>query len=881
MTTLRSQAGTQADLVTLRKLAQDLAASRKERPTSVHLLAAIASREGQAGELLRERRLDADTLLKAGRSFDEDSPDPLARATVAARDLGKRAPFGEPNSVHLLLALLADRSSAAHRALMQAGVDTARLRTAAMQLSLGVVAARRSLSATPSSGKTSQTEPNTASKRPASRVEPETFTPSVPSKRPLGTGVAVPLFPPPSRVAPERPTGKTPTVPPAAVPTNSAPTNQTPVSPTPPTATAVPIPLPIPAKPAVEKDRSAGQTSPPMGPRVSNGHPLALDKAKAPTLATLGKNLTHLAALGEIDPVIGREIEIDDALDALAKKNQNSCLLVGPAGVGKTSVVRGLALRLAEEGNREPETAKLLVELTVSELIAGTGTRGALAERMTTILRETRENERKIILFFDDIHELFTGGLDEATAEMKLALARGELRIIGATTPEEFRKTIESDAALARRFSVQYIEEPDEDSAFLLCKQVTRALGTHHRLTYTDEGIASAISWSMRYLPGRALPDKAISILDAAGARLRRRAGRQIKTGPVNPADVATIVANLADIPEERLLETDRDRMLNLEKHLAESVVGHSVPLAKISRVLRRNAAGIRAERPLGTFLLLGPTGVGKTETAKAIAQTLFHSADAMTRLDLSEYSEAHATARLIGAPPGYVGHEAGGQLTEAVRRRSYQVILLDEIEKAHRDVLETFLQVFDEGRMTDGRGRRVDFTNTVIVMTSNLGAAEAMALKSERSVGFSRQATKVSGDKLEATMLNAARSTLPPELYNRIDEVLVFGPLGKSEVEEVARRLLGKLGRSLFERGIRLDVEPAVIDVLLAEGGFDEGLGARPMKRAIMRHVEAPIAEMILRGELPSGSVALLSVEDGQIIVDAIDDVQDAAEAG
>lgn len=881
MTTLRSQAGTQADLVTLRKLAQDLAASRKERPTSVHLLAAIASREGQAGELLRERRLDADSLLKAGRSFDEDSPDPLARATVAARDLGKRAPFGEPNAVHLLLALLADRSSAAHRALMQAGVDTARLRTAAMQLSLGVVAARRSLSTNTPSGKTTQTEPNSGAHRLTSRVEPEKITPSVPSKRPLGTGVAVPLFPPPSRALTERPTGKTPTVPPAAAPTNLAPTNSVPASPTPPTATAVPISLPIAAKPAFEKDRSLGQTPVPMSPRVNQGHPLALDKTKVPTLATLGKNLTHLGALGEIDPVIGREIEIDEALDALAKKNQNSCLLVGPAGVGKTSVVRGLALRLAEEGNREPETAKLLVELTVSELVAGTGTRGALAERMTTILRETRESDRKVILFFDDIHELFTGGLDEATAEMKLALARGELRIIGATTPEEFRKTIETDAALARRFSVQYIEEPDEDSAFLLCKQVTRALGAHHRLTYTDEGIASAISWSMRYLPGRALPDKAISILDAAGARLRRRAGRQIKAGPVNPADVATIVANLADIPEERLLETDRDRMLNLEKHLAESVVGHSTPLSKIARVLRRNAAGIRAERPLGTFLLLGPTGVGKTETAKAIAQTLFHSADAMTRLDLSEYSEAHATARLIGAPPGYVGHEAGGQLTEAVRRRSYQVILLDEIEKAHRDVLEAFLQVFDEGRMTDGRGRRVDFTNTVIVMTSNLGAAEAMALKTERSVGFSRQTTKVSGEKLEAAMLNAARSTLPPELYNRIDEVLVFGPLGKPEIEEVARRLLGKLGRSLFERGIRLDFEPAVIDVLLAEGGFDEGLGARPMKRAIMRHVEAPIAEMILRGELPSGSVALLSAEDGQIIVDAIDDVQDAAEAG
>jgi len=877
MTTLRPQTGSQADLVTLRKLAQDLAASRKERATSVHLLAAIASREGQAGELLRERRLDAETLLKAGRSFDEDSPDPLARATVAARDLGKRAPFGEPNALHLLLALLADRASAAHRALVQAGVDTARLRTAAMQLSLGVVAARRGLSTGMPAGKTTSTERAASSTRPMQRIELDKPPTMPPAKKLTGTGVTVPLFPPPSRTVPERPSAKTASAPPAAM-ANPAPTNPITAGPTP-VATAVPVPLSIFAKPPSDKDRSRGQTSPVLASRADGASCLALDRAKAPTLSALGKNLTLMASLGEIDPVIGREREIDEALDALAKKNQNSCLLVGPAGVGKTSVVRGLALRLAEEGKREPEAARLLVELTVSELVAGTGTRGALAERMTTILRESRECGRKVILFFDEIHELFTGGMDEAAAEMKLALARGELRIVGATTPEEHRKSIETDAALARRFSVQFIEEPDEETAFLLCKQVTRTLGAHHRLTYTDEGIASAISWSMRYLPGRALPDKAISILDAAGARMRRRGGRNA-VGPVGAADVAAVVASIADIPEERLLETDRERMLNLEKHLAEFVVGHATPLSKIARVLRRNAAGIRAERPLGTFLLLGPTGVGKTETAKAIAETLFHSHDAMTRLDLSEYSEAHATARLIGAPPGYVGHEAGGQLTEAVRRRSYQVILLDEIEKAHRDVLETFLQVFDEGRMTDGRGRRVDFTNTVIVMTSNIGAAEAMALKTERAVGFSRAPTKVSGEKLEAAMMNAARSALPPELYNRIDEILVFGPLGKTEVEEVARRLLGKLGRSLFERGIRLDVEPPVIDVLLAEGGFDEGLGARPMKRAIMRHIEAPIAEMILRGELPSGSVALLSAENGQIIVDAIDDVQATAEA-
>lgn len=850
----------QAELVTLRKLAQDLAAARKERPTSVHLLAAIASRDGQAGELLRERRLDADTLLKAGRSFDEDTPDPLARAVVAARELGKRAPLGEPNTLHLLLALLADRTSAAHRALVQAGVDTGRLRTAAMQLSLGVVAARRVPHM--AGGKATEAEPRPAPRTPT-RLDLDKPAPT-PPKRPTGTGVTVPLFPPPGRLGQEqRPPTKAQVVPQAVTP-----------SPPPPQATATPIPLPAPApaKPAEKDRKTKARETPGPGPTIPEGHPLALDRAKTPTLAALGKNLTLAACLGEIDPVIGRDVEVDAALDILAKKNQNSCLLVGPAGVGKTSVARGIAERLAREADRDPSAARLFVEVAVSELVAGTGTRGALAERMNAILREIRDEGRAVILFVDEIHELFSGGLDEATAEIKLALARGDLRLVGATTPEEHRRTFEPDPALARRFSVVEIEEPDEESAFLLCKQVCQGLGAHHGLGYTDESIASAVSWSVRYLPGRALPDKAIGILDLAGARARRRAGAG-KLPPVGPPEVAEVLASLADIPEERLLETDRERMLNLEKLLADRVVGHTAPLARIARVLRRNAAGIRADRPLGTFLLLGPTGVGKTETAKAIAESLFHSADAMTRLDLSEYSEAHATARLIGAPPGYVGHEAGGQLTEAVRRRAYQVILLDEIEKAHRDVLEAFLQVFDEGRMTDGRGRRVDFTNTVIVLTSNLGAAEAGALRSERSVGFARGATQVSPDKLESTMLAAARGALPPELYNRIDEVLVFGPLGKAEVKEVARRLLAGLGRGLEEKGIRLDVEPAVLDVLIAEGGFDEGLGARPMKRAIMRHVEAPIAEMILRGELPSGAVALLSVDRGQIVVDAVDE--------
>ncbi|MEJ7728724.1 MAG: AAA family ATPase [Polyangiaceae bacterium] len=408
--------------------------------------------------------------------------------------------------------------------------------------------------------------------------------------------------------------------------------------------------------------------------------------------------------------------------------------------------------------------------------------------------------------------------------------------------------------------------------AFSILRRVADGLAAHHGLGYPDDAVTAAIAWSARYLPGRALPDKAAAILDLAGARARRRppreepaarrASRRAPERTLTLPDVAAVVAELADIPPERLLETDAARMLGLEALLAERVVGHDWALSRIATVLRRNAAGLRGRRPIGTFLLLGPTGVGKTETAKAIAAALFHSPDAMTRLDLSEYAEPHAIARLVGAPPGYVGHESGGQLTEAVRRRPYQVVLLDEIEKAHRDVLEAFLQVFDEGRLTDGRGRRVDFTNTVLVLTSNLGAREAGAAETTRAVGFARAPTVASGERGRDAMLAAARADLPPELWNRIDEVLCYAQLRRDEVAEIARRLLDDLATTLEQKGVRLQVEEGAVTALLDGGGFDPSLGARPMRRAIMRSVEAPLAEMLLRGELPPGSVAVLGVD-------------------
>jgi ATP-dependent Clp protease ATP-binding subunit ClpC len=399
----------------------------------------------------------------------------------------------------------------------------------------------------------------------------------------------------------------------------------------------------------------------------------------------------------------------------------------------------------------------------------------------------------------------------------------------------------------------------------LALERVAPIFERHHDVSFAPEAIAAAVAWTARYVPERALPDKAVGVLDLAGARARRRGERE-----VGREQVADVLTEMTGVPIERLLETDGERMLRLEELLAVRVVGHGDALSRIAHVLRRNASGFRSHRPIGSFLLLGPTGVGKTETARAIAECLFHSPHAMTRLDFSEYAESHAIARLVGAPPGYVGHEAGGQLTEAVRKRPYQVLLLDEIEKAHRDVLEAFLQVFDDGRMTDGRGRTVDFTNVVIVMTSNLGADVARPVARGR-IGFGAKEERDAHAYAEA-LCGAARAALPPELYNRIDEVLAFAPLGRREVAEVARRMLRALGQELeAARGVRLDVSDAAIDALLDGGGFDAELGARPMRRAIGRLVEAPIAEMVLRGELERGDVALVDVESGRVVVDAV----------
>jgi ATP-dependent Clp protease ATP-binding subunit ClpC len=807
------------DLLVLRRLAEELAHNRKERTTSGHLLAAIVSHPSQAAELLLERKLGAEILLKAARATTDEEPDPLARAVQRARELASRMGTAGPSAIHLLLALIHDRKNGAHRALAQCGVDVSRLRAAAMQLALGRIGPRRN-----------HPQDQESEKRPtaAHRAAPSATH---------AAGVKVPLLP--------RPT---------AIPTATS------------TATSTSTSTPTPTSTSTATPTSTATAHRKRQRSLHSDSPFALDPKLFPTLSALGKNLTLAASLGSLELVIGRATEIDQALDILAKRHANNPILVGPAGVGKTSVVAGIAQRIAARDGVSSLDDRVIVEIPISELIAGTNVRGSLAERVAAIRNEVREAMGRVVLFFDEIHTLFAGdSVEEVESELKLALARGELPCIGTTTPEEYKRAFESDPALCRRFSVVEIEEPDHDVAREIVDGVSKGLAKHHGVSYADDALGASITWSVRYLPGRVLPDKALSILDLAGARARRRSTREVTS-----QGIAEVVAELADMPVERLLETDGERMLALESLLGERVVGHRAGLTRMANILRRNAAGFHARRPIGTFLLLGPTGVGKTESAKAIAHALFHSEAAMTRLDMAEYAEPHAVARLIGAPPGYIGHDAGGQLTETVRRRPYQVVLLDEIEKAHRDVLEAFLGVFDEGRLTDGRGKTIDFTNTVIILTSNLGAAEVSA-KSTRGIGFGRGSSDRT-NQIEQALIGAARSALPPELYNRIDEVIAFAPLERAEVAEIARRLLAGLAHTLEEaRGVHLDVDEDAIEALLCAGGYDPELGARPMKRTLARLVESPIADMILRGELRVGDVARLTVDNAEIVVDVV----------
>src|ERR671938_61573 len=647
--------------------------------------------------------------------------------------------------------------------------------------------------------------------------------------------------------------------------------------------------------------------------------------SQTPVLDQVSRDLTQMARDGELDPVIGRAEEISRVIRILSRRTKNNPVLIGEAGVGKTAIAEGLAQRIISEDVPETLKEKRVLALDVGGLVAGTRFRGDFEERMQQMLKELQAEEKNIILFIDELHTIVGAGGAEgavnASNMLKPALARGELQVIGATTLDEYRKNIEKDAALERRFQPVLVSEPTVDETVEILFGLRDRYEAHHRVHVTDEAIIAAAELSERYITDRFLPDKAIDLLDEAAAEVRLRsavpqvdvkrieeeiatlerekedavraedyekaagikqreeqlraelnqqqqgwAGQRETNAPdVTHEDIARILEEWTGVPATSIIQEEAERLLNLEAVLHERVVGQEKAVSVVAEAIRRARAGVKdPKRPVGSFIFLGPTGVGKTELARTLAEYLFGEEDAMIRVDMSEFQERHTVSRLVGAPPGYVGYEEAGQLTEAVRRRPYSVLLLDEIEKAHPDVFNILLQILDDGRLTDSQGRTVDFKQTVIIMTSNMGAQRIQA-HARRDESF---------EELRDDMMQILKNTLRPEFVNRIDEVIVFRSLGKEQIGEIARLLLDRTTRRLRAQGIEVEFTEGAVG-LIGEEGFDPEFGARPLRRTIQRRGGKQPARKVLSGSLNPGDKVVVGVEDGHLGFEVLEEAE------
>ena len=654
------------------------------------------------------------------------------------------------------------------------------------------------------------------------------------------------------------------------------------------------------------------------------------DGKKGGALAEFTRDLTEAARSGKLDPVIGREKEIARVIQILSRRTKNNPVLIGEPGVGKTAIAEGLAQRIVAADVPEDLLDKRVLSLDLSGMVAGTKYRGEFEERIKNTINEVKK-AGNVILFIDELHTIVGAGSAEGAVDaaniLKPALSRGEIRVIGATTLNEYRKYIEKDAALERRFQPVTVGEPSPEATLEILKGLRDKYEAHHHLTITDGALEAAVRLSRRYINDRFLPDKAIDLMDEAASRVRmeteeispelksleekiaalakdkeaaiekqdyetaaklrdiekdyqeqvemereKRRKNNTQHRPVNADDIAAVVAGWTGIPVTRLTEDEGTRLLHMEDTLHERVVGQDEAVKAVARAIRRGRVGLKdPKRPIGSFLFLGPTGVGKTELCKSLAEAMFGDENAMIRIDMSEYMERHTVSRLIGSPPGYVGHEEGGQLTEKVRRKPYSVVLFAEIEKAHEDVWNILLQLLDDGRITDSQGRTVDFKNTVIVMTSNIGARSLTAMGSK--LGFSAEERDSDPDaekKFETAreqVMAELRQTFRPEFLNRIDDIIVFRPLTEEDIREVARRMLKTVSARMETMGIHLDASDEAV-AELAKEGFDPKYGARPLRRAIQSKVEDAVAEKMLDGTLKAGDTAKLTVENNRLCV-------------
>ena len=581
---------------------------------------------------------------------------------------------------------------------------------------------------------------------------------------------------------------------------------------------------------------------------------------RLPVLSEVAVDMVLEAARGGIGPVEGRREEMEELADILNKRKANNPLIVGPPGVGKTALVEGLAWLLAHRPSALPGLeGRRIFRLEPAKLLKGTHLRGSFSERMDALRREVRAAAGRVVIFLDETHQIAQGSVDgsqEIAQELKTVLADGEFPCIGATTGEEYRKSIARDPVLSRRFHVLELEEPSETETLAILASLAESLKRHHGVSFEPEALKLALRLSGRYMRDRHQPDKSLTILDLAGSRARRLQGKR-----VDERIVSEVVAQLANLPVDQLVVDEAERYLELETRLGGRIVGHRAVLRKIAEALRRNAAGFGGDRPMGSFLFVGPTGVGKTEIARALAAELFGDRDALLRFDMSEFSEPHSVAKLIGSPPGYVGFQDGAALTDTIRLKPFRIVLLDEVEKAHQNVHQLLLSLLDDGRLTDSLGQTADFTNCVVIMTSNIGGDTFQ--KKSHGIGFGGAQD---ADRPQREVLEAVKRVFSPELYNRIDEKIVFSPLSEAEFCEVARLLLDASAKKLAaEKRITLEFTPEVSQALVSRGGYDARYGARPMRRTIQNLIEGPLASMILKGEIRRADTVLIRPDEGR----------------